>query len=119
MAALPNYVKVLIEGYSQSPESVVERTEMESGPPKQLLARSRPMIQRNVVLLLKTKADYVSFLDWFRDDINYGTDWFDYMDPFDGVTKEARIVSGKIEPSVQRANFAMWKVGCVFESWGT
>jgi hypothetical protein len=119
MASLPAYVKVVMDGYTQSPESVVSRTEMESGPPKQLLARSRPMIPRNVVFLIRSKEDYVAFLAWFRDEINYGVDWFDYTDPFDGVTKEARIVAGKIEPSLQKSNFAMWKVGCVLESWGT
>jgi len=36
MAALPSYVKIMFDGYQQARDSAVMRTDMESGPPRQV-----------------------------------------------------------------------------------
>jgi hypothetical protein len=119
MPTFPNYGKLLLPGYGEDPESAVDRTQMESGPPKQAMVRSRVMVSRPVVMLF-TASEYASFKTWFRTDVARGADWFDWTDPADGATRQARIVDGRY-----RANaFAespgaplSWEVAMVIETW--
>lgn len=117
MATFPAYPKLLFDGFDEKPEPAILRTEMESGPPKQALIRSRTMITRSVQYLLESNADYQSFLTWFKTTINYGADWFDWTDPVDDVLKSARIVGGDITPKPTRKNLSRWVVSFKLETW--
>lgn len=59
MATLPATAKILFDGFSEQRESALMRTEMESGPPRQVKTKSRVMIKRPVSLLFSSKADYL------------------------------------------------------------
>lgn len=119
MAAFPSYANILRAGFSQQRESALQRTEMESGPPKQTKVRSRVMVRRQMLVQFVTVADYQSFLTWFQTDVAYGADWFDWTDPVDGVTKQARIVAGleSEAPEPAGGGVAQWRVALTLETW--
>lgn len=118
MATFPSNAKLLFEGFTERPASAVLRTEMESGPPKQAKLVSRVMVPRPVRYLFASKADYQAFVTWFRTQISYGADWFDWTDPVDGTVKSARIVNGTYEPTPLRKNLERWVVAMDLETWG-
>jgi len=88
----PNY-GVLLAPLEEQPRSVILRTSMESGPAKQRRRVSLQSIDRPLKYQY-TAAEYALWLVWYRTTINYGNDWFDWPDPRDGATKQARIISG-------------------------
>jgi hypothetical protein len=117
MAAFPSYAKLVFENVSRDRESAVNRTAMESGPPKQLKVKSRVMVERPVVYFLDTLSDYNNFITFFQTTINFGADWFDWTDPVDSVVKLARIKNGKINEVPRRKIFDRWRVAFVIETW--
>lgn len=117
MAAFPAYAKLLLEGFGENPEPAVLRTEMESGPPKQAKIKSRVMVARPVIYALDSKADYLAFIAWFKTGVNYGSDFFDWTDPLDGLVKNARIVGGKIEARPINGALSQWRVSFSLENW--
>jgi hypothetical protein len=117
MSTFPSYATILGEGYTQRRDSALQRTQMESGPPKQLKKVSRVMVTRSVTVLLSSQADFASFIDWYQDDLNYGADWFTWTDPLDHAAKSARIVSKlDVEEPVEAA-LLNWKVQFMLETW--
>lgn len=117
MAALPSYVEILFDGYGEERQPVVLRTDMESGPPKQLKQQSRAMVSRPCVLFM-SKADYASFLTWFKTTINQGASWFDFTDPRTGSVLQGRFVGGQLGKATPRdALLNTWQVPCTIETW--
>jgi len=117
MATFPAYASLLSEGVTSRRASALERSEMESGPVKQLKSRSRVLLTRSTVYKLATLADYNSFITWFQDTINYGADWFDWTDPIDGILKSARIVSALDSEEPADGTPAFWKIRMSIEVW--
>lgn len=97
MSTFPAYAKVLLAGFTETPDFGVLRTEMDSGIAKQRPTRSVPIVTRDVVIHLETLADKNSFGTWLKNDLNGGTGWFDWLDPLDGLVKQTRIVGGKLQ----------------------
>src|SRR5690349_5351929 len=91
MASLPTYVTLMLDGYAQQRAGALLRTDMESGPPKQLKRASRVMLTRSVRLLIQA-GQLSAFITWFQTTINYGADWWTFTDPVDGTQKNARFV---------------------------
>lgn len=119
MAAFPSYAKLVLEGFSIERESALDRTEMEVGPPKQPVRRTRVMVTRKVTYALDTKADYLNFLTWFNTTINRGSAWFDWVDPQDAATKKARIVNGKLDAEKPlNSALSLYEVSFRLETWG-
>lgn len=120
MSSLPAYVKIRLEGFAEQRESGLLRTEMESGPVKQVRIKSRVMVTRPVQLLFDTKADYLSFVTWYRDTIHEGADWFDFTDPVSNTTKSGRFDGNGIDAAPTSAIAGAWIIrGLKIESWGT
>jgi hypothetical protein len=119
MAALPSYAKILLEGFGEQRESALLRTEFESGPPRQARIKSRVMITRPVQIRLETRADYLSFVIWFNNDIHAGADWFDWADPVTGTTQSVRFDGGGLEAFPVASITGAWVIrGLKMESWG-
>lgn len=114
----PSYAKIQFAGYSQQRESALMRTEMESGPPRQVKVRSRVMLTRNVKIYLASKADFQSFESWYASTINMGASWFNFADPVSGNTVMARFVSGGYAASPLVGGLEGWMVDAKIESWG-
>lgn len=118
MATLPSYVKVLLAGFGERRESGLLRTEMESGPPKQLKIKSRVLVTRPVRLRVENNTNYLAFLAWFATTINQGADWFDWTDPVTNTTKSARIVGGELGVAQPLAGVrGGWVIPCQIETW--
>ena len=117
MAAWPSYARLLIDGFSRQRQSAVQRSDMESGPPRQTRVLSRVLVQRKCTAHFSTQADYLAFLTWFRDDINRGADWFDWTDEF-GAAATARIVGGALDTEQPVAwTGGAWRIGLTLETW--
>jgi hypothetical protein len=119
MAALPEYVKILHEGYAQVRESALLRTEMESGPPRQAKVRSRVMVTRSVKLYLSSNADFQAFETFYRTTLSEGALWFTMRDPVTGANIEARFVGGGYTATPMSAKMQHWTVDAEIESWGS
>lgn len=117
MPTLPAYAKILLAGFAEQRESALLRTEMESGPPKQAKVKSRVMVTRPATISIETKADYLSFVDWFAHDINEGAAWFDWTDPVSGTTRQARFVGGGLD-ATPVAGLRHWMIKTKIETWG-
>lgn len=93
--AFPTYGKLLLSNHSGDPESAILRSDFETGPAKQSKIKSRVPVRRTLVLQF-TAAELASFEAWFRGaECNYGAGWFDWSDPRDDQTIQARIFEGK------------------------
>lgn len=119
MAAFPSYLVLTPDNFSEQPQPAVWRTEMEGGMPKQLKRHTRVLVERPVLYLAVSKANYLSFLTFVRTTINNGTDWFDWTDPVDGLTKLARIKGGKYEarPWEGIQTLERWEISMTLETW--
>lgn len=118
MAAFPAYPKLLFDGLRRTPDPAVKRSDNESGPPKQLKTKSRVLHSRPVIYLLTSASDLNAWEAWFESTINYGADWFDWTDPYDGVVKSARIKQGSYALEPQRKMLDRWKATFEIETWG-
>lgn len=118
MATFPAYASLLFDGFGEKRESGLLRSEMESGPPKQAKIKSRVMVKRPVGILVKSLADYNSFISWFSTTINEGADWFDWTDPVTNATKSARFVEGGLDSSPLTPVLNGWVIKAAIETWG-
>lgn len=120
--AFPSIGKINLSSYTEKPESAVLRSEMESGPSKQALIKSRVMVPRSVTLLFDA-TEYATFKAWFKSaDCLSGANWFDWVDPIDGATKQARIKNGEYDPRPRSGNEGeqlKWSVSMIIETWSS
>ena len=117
MAAFPTYAQILLDGYAVQQASALKRTEMDAGPPKQRLDRSRQMVERQITVRLRSRDDYTTFMSWFRDTIHRGADWFDWPDPETLATVQARIKNGELQRKPMNTALTLWHVSFTLESW--
>jgi hypothetical protein len=115
--SFPSYPKLLLNGYGVVQAAAVKRTDMDSGPPKQRLDRSRQMVDRTVSYELRTRDDYNAFMAWFRDSIHRGADWFEWPDPETLTTRLARIKGGVLNRQPVNSALTIWRVSFTVESW--
>lgn len=92
----PTFTKDLSGNNQYSPTTIINRTQMDMGPPKQSpnQAYSFPQVQKQ---LLFTVAQWRAFLTWYKDPTqgNYGAVFFDWTDVLvSDSTIQARIVNG-------------------------
>jgi len=119
MATLPSYVKVLFDGYQQTRESGILRTEFENGPPRQARFKSRVMITRQAKLYIDSNANFQAFETWFIDDIAGGSLFFTMDDPATEASIEARFVGGTYSARPLSSSMNKWEITCEIESWGS
>lgn len=118
MATLPSYVRILFDGYSQSRESALMRTEFETGPPRQARIKTRVLTTRKAKLYLSSKANYLAFIEWFSTDLKEGALFFTMADPVTGANIEARFVGGGIDSAPMIQSLDAWEISISIESWG-
>lgn len=109
MAALPEYVTVLFDGYGEEFEPAVLRSEMERGPPKERLLNTQVLQQVAARLLFKSKADAASFEAWYFDTIKR-VGYFDVAHPRTGNTISAKFRGGEIGRLVPLVPDFSWSV---------
>lgn len=96
----PTYAKIAIEGYSTSESAIAERTEMDRGVPKQRKTQSDVIVTVSMKLWFDSKSEAIDFRDWYYSPTgaSAGTAYFDWADPVDGVTYQARAVANTLGP---------------------
>lgn len=95
MTALPSYVTILQDGYSESFDPAIERTEMERGVPKQRIGNSQVLAKIGATLLFRSAEDVASFETWYFDTIGR-VDWFQMRHPRTGAVITARFENASI-----------------------
>jgi hypothetical protein len=94
MAAFPTTIQFEWRDFAEQNASVVLRTEMERGVPKQRRINSDAMVTLTLTMNFKTKAAFAAFDAWFYGDALAGAAWFDFVHPRTGATVQARFVGG-------------------------
>lgn len=95
MAVFPSYAHILTDGFTESFDPAVERTDMERGVPKQRLLNSQVMAKVNATVFFRKKEDIAAFESWYFDTIKR-IGWFQIKHPRTGVTITARFEAGNI-----------------------
>ena len=113
MATFPTYAKIKT-GFAEELENVIRRTELESGPPKQIKFKSRQLTKQAITVYLESLTDYQNFKSWIQEN---GHDWFDFNDLVSGNTVQARLVAdgiGNPEYTDQYMQFWQWELAIEF-----
>lgn len=97
MATFPSYARIILPGYSETPDYGVLRSDMDGGIAKQRARWSRPIVTRDVQILVRSRQEKLLLDEWMREELAGGAGWFDYYDCLDEKTKQARIVAGRIQ----------------------
>lgn len=115
MADFPDYVCILYDGYSESFDPAIERTEMERGPPKMATRNSQVLMKLKVSLRFYSAADVASFETWYFDTIKrVGS--FNMVHPRTGATISAAFENASIgELYPLAAAFGLAQRDCVIE----
>lgn len=92
----PAFARIQVDSYSETADYGVIRTDMD-GLPKQRPRWSKPIVTRTVKVFVGNASNKVAFDAFVRTDLSGGAGWFNFVDPVDGVTKQGRLVSGKVE----------------------
>lgn len=119
MATFPTNVRYGWREMRESRDSVVERTAMERGMPKQRRISSDVRHELELQLHFDTKAQAIAFETWFDNTIHSGQDFFDFVLPLTGATVQARFVGGELgtlsflnpplEKSTRPAKLEYWR----------
>lgn len=81
---------------TETPDSIVERSDMERGVLKQRRIASDARVEVQLTLHFSTAAEVAAFEAWFYTDIRAGQDFFDWPHPRTGATLQARVVGGQL-----------------------
>lgn len=114
---LPAYITILFADYQQSRESALLRTQMESGPPRQVKIKSRIMTTIQARLYIDSNAEYQQFLTWYREEIQEGALFFQFIDPLTSTTIEGRFVDGGFVSVPLSSSMNKWEVRTSIEYW--
>lgn len=95
MAALPSYVRVLLDGAGEQFDPGVVKSEMDKGLAKMRVGQSRVVVEVSATLFFETKADTISFESWYFDTIKR-IGFFDWRHERTGVVRTVRLKDGDI-----------------------
>ena len=118
MTTFPSYARILASGYSEQRESALLRTEMESGPAKQAVVKSKVMVTRSFKIVVSSLAFYRQFVSWYSVSLNEGSAWFSFTDPTTNTVKQGRFVGGGFEASPNASVCDAWTIDAKIETWG-
>lgn len=117
MNVFPTYATLIFDGFSEDFEKSIMRTEFDSGLPRQAPTKSRAMHFRTLTYNLCSKTDYLSFLNWYDNDLGRGAYWFLWLDPVSGKNLRARIFEGDIKAVPLEKTLNKWNVTFRLETW--
>lgn len=93
MNQLPSTTTVMMDGFAESSDPSVERTEMERGVPKQRIVNTRVMAKIKVALYFSTSAAADEFDSWYFDTLKR-IGWFTFRNPRNGRELTVRFDGG-------------------------
>lgn len=106
MATFPSYAWIERDGYTETPDFGVLRTEMDGGLAKQRARWTKRIVRRKCSVLVGADTNKTQFDGWFKTDLYGGAGWFTYVDPVDGISKQARFVGGELAWQLRGATWA-------------
>jgi hypothetical protein len=119
MAAIdfPNYGRLMTGQFIETSPTNLLRTTFESGAEKQVRRTNIKKTVRDVTYLF-TAAEFATFKTWFDVTAVAGSQYFNWVDPVDNVTKDARIVNGAYTATPLTKHFTAFYVTFQVESYG-
>lgn len=115
----PSIGRLQLEGFSETPDSGLERSEFENGAVKQTETISRGLLSLPVVYLFSA-AEMATWRTFWRDTLHRGSDWFNWNDPRVGEARLTRIVGGAYQADAFTESDGAplsWRVAMRFEQW--
>ena len=112
--SLPTYP--LLEGYSNSQESAMIRTPMETGPAKQRRRYTKDIEIIECTFNMST-SQKTTFRDFFNNTLGGGADSFDWTHPETGnaITARFRSKGSKVPFSIEAVGDDLYKVSVTVE----
>lgn len=95
MNQLPSTTTVMMDGFAESVDPGIERTEMERGVPKQRIVNARVMARIKVSLYFATSAAADEFDSWYFDTLKR-IGWFAFRNPRNGRELTVRFEGGSV-----------------------
>jgi len=92
MADWPNLGQ-MIPPVEQTPVPLVMTSTVEHGPPKRRSVGGKQLLHTKMRYRL-THAEFIQWREWYQNTINHGASSFNWIDPFDGVSKTAWLLNG-------------------------
>lgn len=86
----PDFIFIDDSTLNYTPLDNVVRSQMEVGPQKTRPMACKPMFQIAFTARICGLQDFNRYKFWFNNELNYGSNWFLLIDPFDGVEKRFR-----------------------------
>lgn len=81
MSSFPsNLCRIIVDGFGETFDRSVNRTEMERGVPKQSIVNTSVLVTISVTLIFDSLDDVDAFHDWYFNTINR-IGWFDLRHP--------------------------------------
>lgn len=115
-ATWPTFALILQDGYQESADYGVLRSDMDSGISKQRRRYSRPIVTRGLTFSMNGLDMKALFDKWVDQDLQGGVLWFDYLDPTTSIVKQGRMVGGKYQWDAPRG--LEWTGSCQIETVG-
>jgi len=112
----PEYACILVEGYTESPDYGVLRTEMDGGLAKQRARWSKPIVTREVTIIVKSDEHKEAFDEWAEEKLSGAVGWFNWQVPRSERIVKARIVGGEYQ--WQEPLGRTWRAVCQLETIG-
>lgn len=114
MPASFSFTKRLNSNLSSTNTDAVRRTEFDDGYAKQVAKFS---VQKRIFTMsyLLSDAQHNSFLTWFTSTVNYGSAFFDFVEPLAGTTVQGRLVNGEFDAKPASAVQNYWIVSMNIE----
>lgn len=103
MAALPNYVSLLVAGQADTFDPAIVRSEMERGLAKQRVGNSQVVRKLSATLQFESNADVNAFEDWYFNTIRR-IGFFSVRHPRTDVLTAMRFEGGSIGELVPAVN---------------
>lgn len=91
--SFPDFVFIDDSSLTYTSLENVLRSQMEVGPPKTRPMACKPMFQISFTGRICGLTDFNRFKFWFKSELQYGSNWFLLIDPFDGIEKRFRFVN--------------------------
>lgn len=113
----PDFLIPLLDGFSETVEPVILRSEFESGPARQRSFQCGQMVRRSITYTVCGCENMDLFRDWFIMDLRNGSSWFKWQETCSGEFIRARCVDGTYTAAPTNSNFDSWDIGLNIEYW--
>lgn len=115
MTTFPDYVTILLEGYSETLKDNLIRTEMEDGVSKQRPRACLIRKETTLNILACSCQCRDDFLTWFKS-LGQGSCWFLFSDPCTGNKMKSRFVNQDLTFTPLNTTFTKFQASLVIES---